>query len=57
MGGGGDGFAFQLDNELDTGVSNRSATFDNDQLSSSEFFKCLNSEVWQLGELSDNYEI
>jgi hypothetical protein len=48
MGGGGDGFAFQLDDELDTGISNRSATYNNGQLSSSEFFKCLNLEVWLL---------
>jgi hypothetical protein len=46
MGGGADGFAFQLDDELDTGVSNRSATFNNAPLSSSEFFKCLDVEVW-----------
>jgi hypothetical protein len=48
MGGGGDGFAFQLDDELDTGVSNRSATYNNGQLTSSEFFKCMNLEVWVL---------
>jgi hypothetical protein len=48
LGGGGDGFAFQLDDELDTGVSNQSGTFDNRQLSSSEFFKCLNVELWVL---------
>ena len=48
MGGGGSGFAFQLDDELDTGVSNCSATYNNGQLSSSEFFKCLNVEVWLL---------
>ena len=48
VGGGGDGFAFQLDDELDTGVSNRSATFDNEQLASSEFFKTLNVELWFL---------
>lgn len=48
MGGGGDGFAIQLDDELDTGVSSRSDTYDNHLLSSSEFFKCLNVEVWTL---------
>ena len=48
MGGGGGGFAFQLDDELDTGVSNCSGTYNNFQLSSSEFFKCLNVEVWLL---------
>lgn len=46
--GGGEGFAFQLDEELDTGVSNRSGTYHNQQLSSSEFFKTLNVEVWLL---------
>eukprot|EP01031_Cornospumella_fuschlensis_P024600 gene24600-29719_t len=48
MGGGGEGFAFQVDDELDTGVSNHSDTFDNPTLSSNEFFKCLNVEVWVL---------
>lgn len=48
MGGGGNGFAFQLDDELNTGVSNASATFDNPPLSSNEYFKCLNLEVWTL---------
>lgn len=48
MGGGGDGYAIQLDDELDTGVSNHSDTFENNVLSSSEFFKCLNIEVWTL---------
>jgi hypothetical protein len=51
MGGGGEGFAFQLDDELDTGVSNRSATFNNNPLCSSEFFKCLNVEVWELDDI------
>ncbi|CAM9632361.1 unnamed protein product, partial [Heterosigma akashiwo] len=41
MGGGG-GFAFSLDGELDNGVSNRSETYGNPRLSSNEFFKCLN---------------
>jgi len=53
MGGGGDGFSIQLDDELDTGVSNRSATYSNETLSSSEFFKCLNVEVWVLDISSD----
>ncbi len=52
MGGGGGGFAFQLDDALDTGVSNVSDTYRNHQLSSSEFFKCLNVEVWAL----DSYD-
>ena len=46
MGGGGEGFAFQLDDELNTGVSNQSETYRNPQLASNEFFKCLNVEVW-----------
>jgi hypothetical protein len=52
VGGGGDGFALQLDDELDTGVSSHSATYDNPQLSSGEFFRCLNCEVWNLDSLS-----
>jgi hypothetical protein len=48
VGGGGDGFAFQLDDELCTGISNRSDTYANKRLSSSEFFKCLNVELWSL---------
>jgi len=51
MGGGG-GFAFTLDNELDSGVSSRSETFDNPTLSSSEYFKCLNVEVWVFEDVS-----
>ena len=53
IGGGGDGFALQLDDELDTGVSNRSATYENQQLSSGEFFRCLNCEVWNLDSLAE----
>ena len=48
FGGGSGGYAIQLDEELDTGVSFKSETYDNAQLSSSEFFKCLNCEVWSL---------
>lgn len=51
MGGGGRGFAFQIDDELDTGVSNASETFANPQLSSSEFFKCLNVEIWTFEDI------
>ena len=50
IGGGGDGFAFQLDEDLDTGVSNRSATYNNNQLSSGEFFRVLNVEIFSMGE-------
>jgi hypothetical protein len=46
IGGGGSGFAIQLDDELNTGVSNTSDTFMNPILSSNEYFKCLNVEVW-----------
>lgn len=53
VGGGGEGFALQLDDELDTGVSNRSATYNNGQLSSGEFFRCLNCEVWNLDQLAE----
>lgn len=51
LGGGGDGYAIQIDDELDTGVSCRSETFDNPTLSSNEFFKCLNVEVWLLDNI------
>mmetsp|Transcript_17743 Transcript_17743/g.28847 ORF Transcript_17743/g.28847 Transcript_17743/m.28847 type:complete len:303 (-) Transcript_17743:258-1166(-) len=51
MGGGG-GFAFSLDGELDNGVSNRSETYGNPRLSSNEFFKCLNVEVWVFEEMA-----
>lgn len=51
MGGGNEGYAFQLDDELDTGVSNRSGTFNNDGLFSIEFFKCLNVEMWELDDI------
>ena len=46
--GGGGGFGLQLDDELDNGMSNPCATFGNKRLSSSEFFKTLNVEVWRL---------
>lgn len=39
MGGGGGGFAFQIDDELDAGESNPSDTFGSPRLSSNEFFK------------------
>jgi len=48
VGGGGDGFAIQLDEDLDTGVSTRSATYDNEILSSGEFFRVLAVELWSL---------
>ena len=48
IGGGGEGFAFELDDTLDKGVSNRSATYDNDRLSGKEFFKCINVELWTI---------
>jgi len=51
MGGGGGGFAFQLDDELDTGVSGPSDTFGNPRLSSRGIFKCLSVEVWCFDEL------
>jgi hypothetical protein len=54
LGGGGEGFALQLDDELATGVSNRSKTFNNDVLASTEFFKCLNVEVWQVSGFSSS---
>ena len=55
MGGGGGGFAFQLDDEMATGVSNRSQTYNNPTLSSNEFFKCLNVEVWMLDNTKESY--
>jgi hypothetical protein len=50
MGGGG-GFAFQLDDELDTGVSGPSDTFGNTRLSSRGMFKCLSIEIWGFDEI------
>ena len=38
----------QLDDDLDNGVSNPCATFGNNCLSSSEFFKTLNVELFVL---------
>jgi Na+/glutamate symporter len=48
IGGGGNGYAIQLDDELNTGVSAMSETFMNPTLSSNEYFKCLNVEVWAI---------
>ena len=52
MGGGGGGYAFQLDDELDTGISGISDTYSNDLLSSNEYYKCHNVEVWTLTGVS-----
>lgn len=50
VGGGGayGGYALSLDDELDGGASSPSETYNNDQLSSSEFFKTLNCELYEL---------
>lgn len=50
---GGGGFAFQLDDELDTGVSGPSDTYGNTRLSSRHVFKCLSIEVWGFGDIHD----
>lgn len=57
IGGGGEGFSFQLDDELATGVSNRSETYNNEILSSNEFFKCLNVEVWELCNSKESFGV
>mmetsp|Transcript_19754 Transcript_19754/g.36776 ORF Transcript_19754/g.36776 Transcript_19754/m.36776 type:complete len:514 (-) Transcript_19754:203-1744(-) len=44
--GGGEGFAFFLNDDLRTGQSQRSQTYNNKRLSKEEFFSCLNVEVW-----------
>lgn len=48
MGGGG-GFAFQLDDEVDQGVSGPSTTFGCPRLSSNEFFRVVSVECWTFG--------
>ena len=48
FGGGGGGFGLHLDDDLDNGASSPCATFANKKLSSAEFFKTLNVEVWRL---------
>jgi len=45
MGGGGDGFAFFLDETLNNGTSSRSETYDNDCLTAKPYFSCVNLEV------------
>ena len=52
LGGGGAGFALQVDDELDRGQSCRSGTYDNDCLASSEFFRVSALEVWSFPGLS-----
>jgi hypothetical protein len=48
-GGGGDGqYALQIDEDLDFGSSGRCDTYDNEPLASSEFFKCLHVEVYEI---------
>lgn len=44
--GGGDGFAFLLDDDMRTGQSQTSRTYNNKRLSKEEFFSCVNVEVW-----------
>lgn len=56
MGGGG-GFAFQLDDELDTGVSGPSETYGNPRLSSRGLFKCLDLELYVLETFAPQQEI
>jgi len=52
MGGGGDGFSIQLDDELDTQVlATEVQHIVMKTLLSSELFKCLNVEVWVLENL------
>jgi hypothetical protein len=48
MGGGGDGFAFFLDNDFRTGSSNISKTYGNPTplVSNGDSFKIANLEVW-----------
>lgn len=48
MGGGGSGFAFFLDEMLNTGMSQHSETFLNPCLSGADRFRCINMEVFAL---------
>ena len=54
--GGGGGFGLQLDDDLDNGVSNPCATFENLRLSSTEFFKTLNVELFMLKAVENQRE-
>lgn len=48
-GGKTGGYTIQLDDELNTGVTGISETYSNQNiLSSNEYFKCLNVEVWAI---------
>lgn len=49
------GFSIHLDDELNTGVSNTSDTYKNPVLSSNEFFKCLNVEVWAIEDAPSDF--
>lgn len=46
MGGGGDGCAIQLDDELHVGASLFCGTYNSPSLASKKLFKCVNAEVW-----------
>ena len=46
MGGGGNGSAFRIDDELHYGSCNVSATFDNKMLSFTDHFRCTRFEIW-----------
>jgi len=54
MGGGGGGFAWELmEEELESGTSGECDTFRSPLLASSEFFSCLNVEVWTFEEIEE----
>jgi len=56
IGGGGGGAAFSIDGTLLNGGSNKSETYGNDCLASSESFKCVALEVWSLGKVKGDTE-
>jgi len=57
IGGGGDGAGFRVDAGLLNGVSNKSATFQNQKtIASSTAFKMLHLEVWSVGKVKGDTE-
>ncbi len=48
MGGGGEGYAFLLTDNLLQGSTHCSETYNNDKLTFTNIFACINVEVWIL---------
>jgi hypothetical protein len=54
MGGGGDGFAFWIDNKFENGFSNSCETFDNNILTQFDSkFKLFGIQLWTFEDINN----